>query len=264
MNIITAFSIECEIDRNKANENGFKVIPKSENTEFGKMDYIELKRNEKSCIVFENCGMNNRRSLDKCSIPLFAILEKEKIRNLFLLGFAGSTNKKHSTGSFLIASDFIDLTKSRPRSFLELRHPGKIFFYRMAEPYSTYLSAKLKDHAKKNSVSVFDNIKYAITEGPRFESAAEIGIIKNAGCDAVCLSGIPEVYFSRELGINFCVGLFVSNMAEGIDHISNAEILNHAKDDGIKITEIICNMASDDSMHTDMPYYGDKYWMQKP
>ncbi len=259
-----AFSIECELDRNVVKDRRFRIEQCGENAGLGRINYVRLVNGNKSCIVFENCGMNGRRTLPECAVPVFSILERNKIDNFVLMGFAGATRKKYGIGSFLIPSDFVDFTKTRSRSYLELKSPGKIFFYRMAEPYSPLLSVKLNEHARKFVKRVFNNVKYAVTEGPRFESAAEIKAIKNAGCDAVCLSGAPDVYFSRELGINFGVGLFISNLAEGVGEISNEEILGRAKFDGAKITEIICSMASDETLSTKLPYYGDKYWMQKP
>ena len=53
-------------------------------------------------------------------------------------------------------------------------------------------------------------------EGPRYETAAEVRMLRRLGCDIVGMTGIPEAVLARELGICYASLCYVSNMAAGM------------------------------------------------
>ena len=57
---------------------------------------------------------------------------------------------------------------------------------------------------------------YAATQGPRFESAAEIRKYDRDGADIVGMTGMPEACLARELGICYATIALVVNYAAGI------------------------------------------------
>jgi 5'-methylthioadenosine phosphorylase len=54
------------------------------------------------------------------------------------------------------------------------------------------------------------------TEGPRYETVAEIEMFRRVGCDIVGMTGFPEVVLARELGLCYASICYVSNMAAGM------------------------------------------------
>jgi 5'-methylthioadenosine phosphorylase len=54
------------------------------------------------------------------------------------------------------------------------------------------------------------------TEGPRFETPAEIEMFRRLGCDIVGMTSVPEAVLARELEMCYVAFSFVSNMAAGI------------------------------------------------
>jgi purine nucleoside phosphorylase len=50
-----------------------------------------------------------------------------------------------------------------------------------------------RDHARDGGV-------YAVTQGPRLETAAEIDRLARDGCDLVGMTGMPEAGLAREPG----------------------------------------------------------------
>src|SRR5438309_9671644 len=62
----------------------------------------------------------------------------------------------------------------------------------------------------------------ACTEGPRYETPAEIIMLRTMGCDIVGMTGAPEAFLARELGMCYASLSFVSNMAAGLQRTLSA------------------------------------------
>ena len=56
---------------------------------------------------------------------------------------------------------------------------------------------------------------YAATQGPRLETAAEIGRLERDGCDLVGMTGMPEAVLAAELNMNYACLALVVNWAAG-------------------------------------------------
>jgi len=54
------------------------------------------------------------------------------------------------------------------------------------------------------------------TEGPRYETPAEIEMFRRVGCDVVGMTSIPEAVLARELEMCYATLCFITNMASGI------------------------------------------------
>ncbi|HRE30677.1 MAG TPA: hypothetical protein PLD88_01755, partial [Candidatus Berkiella sp.] len=78
------------------------------------------------------------------------------------------------------------------------------------EPYSERLRQQIFQNAEKLSFPVIAKATYAITQGPRLETAAEIERIARDGCHLVGMTGMPEAALARELGLDYaCIALVV-------------------------------------------------------
>lgn len=265
MNNKVAFILECEINKDIVLSSGYSfdqvVIP----TGFGQISGLYLKNpiNGKGAFVFENGGMSGKYILPETSAPVFHALYMNNVNNLYLLGFTGSLNKSNKLNSFLIPSDFIDMTRNRKRSFIEQVFPGELFFYRMAKPYSSELQDILMKALNKLEIIPIPNQTLLVTEGPRFETASEINAYGYLGGDCVCFSGAPDASYARELGINFAIGLYVSNYAEGLSQNEIENILNIAVDQTNSITRLVIQLMESNYDLVSTSYH-DEYWMQKP
>jgi purine-nucleoside phosphorylase len=76
--------------------------------------------------------------------------------------------------------------------------------------------------------------------GPQFETPAEIGFMRAAGCDLAGMSTVPEVIAARHLGIR-CLGIsVVTNMAAGIGgRIDHESVLSVAAEAGPALTRLL-------------------------
>lgn len=56
---------------------------------------------------------------------------------------------------------------------------------------------------------------YGATQGPRFETAAEVDRLERDGCTVVGMTGMPEAALARELGVEYAAVCPVGNLAAG-------------------------------------------------
>ena len=56
---------------------------------------------------------------------------------------------------------------------------------------------------------------YGVTQGPRFETAAEVRRMARDGCDVVGMTLLPEAALASQLGLRYVALCLVVNMAAG-------------------------------------------------
>ncbi|MGP8321172.1 MAG: MTAP family purine nucleoside phosphorylase [Methanosarcinaceae archaeon] len=120
------------------------------------------------------------------------------------------TMKDHSIGSFVLLDDFVDLTKNRTSTFFDT----ETVHVDMAEPYCSQIKKCLADSLKKSGFAYSEGT-YICTEGPRFETRAEIAMMKQFG-DVVGMTGVPEVILAKELELCYASICTVTNHACGL------------------------------------------------
>ncbi len=108
--------------------------------------------------------------------------------------------------------NFLDFTKNRPSTFYD--REGAVYHIDMTEPYCPELRAILIEVAGNLSYRFHPAATYVCTEGPRFETPAEIKAFQILGADVVGMTGLPEAVLAREL-CYVAIGL-ITNMAAGI------------------------------------------------
>jgi 5'-methylthioadenosine phosphorylase len=87
---------------------------------------------------------------------------------------------------------------------------------------------------------VRDRAVMACSEGPRFETPAEIEMFRRLGCDIVGMTGFPEAVLARELDMCYATICYVSNMAAGIQ-----ECLSMHSDTFERISPILMKILTD-------------------
>lgn len=121
----------------------------------------------------------------------------------------GSLNPDMHPGDIVIANDFLDFTKNRPVTFYD----DEVVHVDVTEPYCKNLNNIIASNLDEVKQGV-----YVCTEGPRFETAAEIKMFKLLGGDLVGMTGLPEVVLAREREICYSAICLVSNYGAGISN----------------------------------------------
>lgn len=127
----------------------------------------------------------------------------------------GSTNPNMKPGDFVIIDQFIDATKGRPSTFFDGGEQG-VVHTDFTEPYCPEIRGVLIEAAKELPITVHTTGTYVCTEGPRFETPAEIRMYAKLGGDLVGMTNVPEVVLAREIGICYATISMVTNFGAGI------------------------------------------------
>ena len=142
-------------------------------------------------------------------------LRKLGVKRVFATSSCGSTNLRMRPGEFAVLSQFIDFTKCRPHTFYEGGKYG-VAHVEVTEPYCPELREILIKTARKFGLKTHPSAVYACTEGPRFETAAEIRAMRMLGSDLVGMSSVPECVLARELEMCYATLGIITNFAAGI------------------------------------------------
>lgn len=126
----------------------------------------------------------------------------------------GGISPSMGPGKIVIPDQIIDYTHSRESTFHD-RSNGNGTHIDFTQPYCPKARASLLRAAQDAGESVIDGSVYAATQGPRFETAAEINRLERDGADLVGMTGMPEAILARELGISYAAIAAVANHAAG-------------------------------------------------
>jgi 5'-methylthioadenosine phosphorylase len=134
------------------------------------------------------------------------------IERIVSVGAVGSLKKRMKPGDFLIPNDFIDWTK-RTTTFYD----DETVHVDMTKPYCEELRYVLyRQTEKENSRGATHfNGTYVCTEGPRFETAAEIKMLARFG-DVIGMTSVPEAILAREREICYASLCFITNYGAGL------------------------------------------------
>ena len=154
-------------------------------------------------------------------------LKKVGVTKIIATNSVGSMNEEMPPGSFVVPDDFLDFTQARDNTFFE----DSVVHIDVTQPYCPCLADILSQ-----SGDVISGATYVCTEGPRFETPAEIKMFKMLGGDLVGMTGLPEVTLAREREICYNSICIVSNYASGISQSELTidevfEILKNKEDD---------------------------------
>ncbi|MCL5115997.1 MAG: S-methyl-5'-thioadenosine phosphorylase [Firmicutes bacterium] len=138
----------------------------------------------------------------------------------------GSLNLGMPPGSMVLVDQFLDFTKSRPVTFHD-GGEGGVVHTDVTEPYCPASRDRIWQAARDQSLPLVMGGVYVTTEGPRFETPAEIRAFRILGGDLVGMTGVPEVVLARELGLCYTTIALVTNFAAGISKtaLTHQEVL---------------------------------------
>jgi 5'-methylthioadenosine phosphorylase len=147
----------------------------------------------------------------------------------------GSLHFDSKPGQYVLADQFLDFTKMRKNSFFDGGSQG-VIHCDMTAPYCPRVREAIKRAGDEKGLKVHNIGTYVCTEGPRFETAAEIEMFKLLGGRVIGMTSVPEVCLARELGICYANISIITNYAAGI----SPHLLNHAE-----VLEVMKNSIHD-------------------
>ncbi len=135
----------------------------------------------------------------------------------------GALRKNLPPGTMVITDQFIDFTKGRGGTFYEGENSGGVVHTDFTTPYCPQLRKYLIKSISARGIDFASEGTYLCTEGPRYETPAEIKTFALWGADVVGMTGIPEATLAREAGLCYANLSLITNYAAGI----SPHILTH-------------------------------------
>lgn len=110
----------------------------------------------------------------------------------------GSLREEIAPGDLTIPTQYFDWTRRRISTFFG---DGIAAHVSAANPVSANLASWIARHARRQDIRLHSGVTYACVEGPRLGTRAESHFLRNAGCDLVGMTNVPEVFLAREAQI---------------------------------------------------------------
>jgi 5'-methylthioadenosine phosphorylase len=167
-------------------------------------------------------------------------LKKLGVKNILATAAVGSLNPAMQPGHFIFVDQFIDFTKSRQQTFFDGGMAG-VVHVDMTEPYCPELRELLSHAARSLGFTSHSSGTYVCTEGPRFETAAEIKMYRMLGGDLVGMTSVPEAPLAREAEMCYSTIAMVTNYAAGISptRLTHQEVVDVMAQYGENIRKLV-------------------------
>jgi len=143
-----------------------------------------------------------------------AALKLLKVDHVVALNTVGVITSGPVPGQLAVPHQLIDYTYGRDHSIYDAPS-ASLDHVDFTEPFSETLRRRILSAARAADVPCHDGGVYAVTQGPRLETAAEIDRLERDGADFIGMTAMPEAAIARELRMDYaCLSLIV-NFAAG-------------------------------------------------
>ena len=166
-------------------------------------------------------------------------LQQLGVRRIIAVNAVGGID--HAPGGLVIPDQIIDYSCNREHTFFDGDKP-KVGHVDFTYPYSKAIRDRLIDAGERSGIVLVPSGTYGCTNGPRFETRAEIIKMQRDGCSIIGMTGMPEAALARELGIDYASISLVVNWCAGIeDSVLDMEQIEQTLGQGIKIVMHLVN-----------------------
>jgi len=164
------------------------------------------------------------------------------IERIIATNAVGAIDQQLSPGEIVIPMDLVDFTKSRIGTFYD---GSPVTHIDVSQPYCPREREVLAASATAAGKAAPRDVVMACTEGPRYETPAEIKMLRTMGCHIVGMTGAPEVFLARELEMCYASISFVSNMAAGLQRtLSAREVEEKGRETSQVLNKILASAIS--------------------
>ena len=140
-------------------------------------------------------------------------LKQLHVDSIIALNTVGTVDSAHKLGQLAVPHQLIDYTYGRDHS-IYYADSATLEHIDFTEPFDAGLRSTLLQAAADVEAECHDGGVYAVTQGPRLETAAEVNRLERDGAQYVGMTAMPEASLARELGIAYaCLSLIVNYAA---------------------------------------------------
>ncbi|HEY3345687.1 MAG TPA: MTAP family purine nucleoside phosphorylase [Anaerolineaceae bacterium] len=172
------------------------------------------------------------------------------VERILATSVCGSLVPSWGPGTLVLVDQFIQFTANRPDTFYPL--DGILKNVDVTDPYCPNLRQMLTASAGRLHLDLQRGATYACTNGPRFETRAEIEMIRRLGGQLVGQTNYPECVLAREMAICYATVGVVSNFAAGMQSSLTAkEVTENIRKIGPVLSDLFANLLAAYPDHPD-------------
>jgi len=201
---------------------GFLEVPEFDlhrrevSTDFGAVTVLSGSLADKEVVFLPRHGAAGRLAPHQIAYQAnIAALQSLGCTHILATNAVGGICADIEPGHLVVPDQFLDFTKQRPLTLAQ-GSDEVIPHIDVTNPYCSYLRRLIAEQAGEAGLVVHQDVVYVCTEGPRFETPAEIQMFAQLGGDVVGMTGVPEMVLAREAEICYASVGVVTNYAAGI------------------------------------------------
>ena len=149
----------------------------------------------------------------QANIDAFKQLEVEGI---IAVNAVGGISSATPPGALCVPDQLIDYSWGRAHTF-SMAAGDDLLHVEFAQPFEGRVRSGLLRAASAANIPVTNGGCVAVTQGPRLETAAEVGRLRQDGCDLVGMTSMPEAALAREAGLDYASLCVTANWAAGLE-----------------------------------------------
>jgi 5'-methylthioadenosine phosphorylase len=221
------------------------VHPKEMPTPFGNV-YVELASMEDQQVVFiPRHGKQHKISPREINFRgnLWAMRELG-VGRILATSVSGSLVAAWGPGTLVVVDQFLNFTDGRAETFYPM--DGKLTHVDVTDPYCRTLHQHLTASAEKLRIPLESGATYVCMNGPRFETRAEVEMVRRLGGHLLGQTNYPECVLARELAICYATVGIVSNFAAGMQlTVTATEVVENIRKCGDTVGALFAALLRD-------------------
>ena len=189
------------------------IEKKTVDTEYGSVEVSLLSIGDKTVAFLPRHSAGHTCPPHKINFKANIMALKEiGVTQIMATNAVGSLDLDIGPGSIVLPDDFLDFTVNRDRTFYD----NEVIHIDMTEPFCNRLRGAILANSGCVDGKVVDGGTIVCTEGPRFETPAEIKMFSILGGAIVGMTTLPEAVLAREKEMCYAPIAVVSNYSTSI------------------------------------------------
>ena len=148
-------------------------------------------------------------------------LHAQKVSRIVSVATVGGIHPELRPGRLAVPDQIIDYSHGRETTFAEYGNQ-QVTHHDFTWPYCEVARQSCIQALEEVGEDVFIRGTYGCTQGPRLETKAEIDRMAADGCDMVGMTGMPEAYLAKEIGLCYAAIAVSVNWAAGRENSASA------------------------------------------
>jgi len=141
-------------------------------------------------------------------------LKQAEVSAILAVATVGSIHIEHEPGTLAVPDQILDYTWGRKSTFFE-EEDKPVRHIDFTHPFDEEMRQRIFTASRRAGEPVVDGGVYAVTQGPRLETAAEVNRFERDGADFVGMTAMPEAALAREMDLPYGAINVVANYAAG-------------------------------------------------